>query len=91
MRKLAVILWSALFISMAGFVGWIAFFVVMGIGCFIWLLRILVSESSYERVWQNWSVLSDEMKKRYNSRATNGEGFALYAEEHYTWFEKLLR
>lgn len=84
MRKLAVILWSALLISMAGFV-------VMGIGCFIWLLRILVSESSYERVWQNWSVLSDEMKKRYNSRATNGEGFALYAEEHYTWFEKLLR
>ena len=86
-----MVLWGALFISFGGFPAWITFFVCMGIIGLIWLIKLLVCESSYERVWKNWSVLSDAMKKKYNMRATDGEGFALYAEEHYTWFEKIIR
>lgn len=91
MKKLAIILWGALFISVGGFPAWTFFLISVGAIGLFWLLRIWICESSYERVWQNWRVLSDDMKKKYNLRAEDGEGFALYAEEHFTWFEKLLR
>ena len=91
MKKLAIVLWGALFISIGGFPAWILFLSILGIAGAIWLIKVWVTESSYERVWENWRVLSDEMKERYNSRAEGGEGFALYAEEHYTWWENFWR
>ena len=91
MKKLAIVLWGALFISIGGFPAWILFLSILGVAGAIWLIKVWVTESSYERVWENWRVLSDEMKERYNSRAGDGEGFALYAEEHYTWWENFWR
>lgn len=42
MKKLAIILWGALFISIGGFFAWTVFLVSVGIIGFIWLLRIWV-------------------------------------------------